>query len=98
MLYAPAKVPLLSRECFERNVAVVVVGFPATTLTTARARICISASHTDEDLDYGLEVRSILPFPWIMCDAGAERDGRCGPYALPSQSTVNFSRVRARHP
>ena len=60
MLYAPAKVPLLSRECFERNVAVVGVGFPATTLTTARVRICISASHTDEDLDYGLEVR---PFP-----------------------------------
>ncbi|RZS14220.1 hypothetical protein BHM03_00045888 [Ensete ventricosum] len=37
-------------------VAVVTVAFPATPLLLARARICISASHTREDLMKGLEV------------------------------------------
>jgi serine palmitoyltransferase len=32
-------------------IAVVVVSYPATTLTTARVRFCISASHTKEDVD-----------------------------------------------
>ena len=57
MLYAPGKVPFLSRECFRRNVAVVVVDFPATALASGRARICISASHSMQDLDHGLDVR-----------------------------------------
>eukprot|EP00210_Caulerpa_lentillifera_P002944 g2811.t1 len=56
MLYAPGKLRTLSKECLKRNLATVVVGFPATTLTTARARICISASHTKEDLDFALDV------------------------------------------
>lgn len=34
-----------------------MVGFPATPLLLARVRICISASHTREDLVKGLEVR-----------------------------------------
>lgn len=34
------------------------VAFPATPLLLARARICISASHTKEDLIKGLEVIS----------------------------------------
>ena len=38
------------------QVAVVVVGFPATPLLLSRARICISASHTREDLARALEV------------------------------------------
>lgn len=38
------------------QVAVVTVAFPATPLLLARARICISASHTREDLIKGLEV------------------------------------------
>eukprot|EP00884_Botryococcus_braunii_P017085 jgi/Botrbrau1/405/Bobra.110_2s0055.1 len=56
MVFQPGKMPALSREAFKRNVAVVVVGFPATPLMTARARICISAAHTKEDLDKALEV------------------------------------------
>lgn len=36
----------------------VVVGFPATPLLSARARICISASHSREDLDWALQVTS----------------------------------------
>ena len=34
----------------------VVVGFPATPLLSARARICISASHSQEDLEWALKV------------------------------------------
>ncbi|KAL6996875.1 serine palmitoyltransferase component [Sarracenia purpurea var. burkii] len=58
MLYNPAKIPAFSRECLKRNVAVVTVAFPATPLLLARARICISASHTREDLLKALEVIS----------------------------------------
>ena len=36
----------------KRKIAVVVVGFPATTLVEGRARICLSASHTREMLDF----------------------------------------------
>ncbi|CAB4275509.1 unnamed protein product [Prunus armeniaca] len=56
MLYNPAKIPAFSRECLKQNVAVVTVAFPATPLLLARARICISASHTREDLLKALEV------------------------------------------
>ncbi|XP_050270668.1 long chain base biosynthesis protein 2a-like isoform X2 [Quercus robur] len=58
MLYNPAKIPAFSRECLKQNVAVVVVSFPATPLLLARARICLSASHTKEELLKALEVIS----------------------------------------
>uniref|UniRef100_A0ACD5YB31 Uncharacterized protein n=1 Tax=Avena sativa TaxID=4498 RepID=A0ACD5YB31_AVESA len=58
MLYNFAKMPAFSRECLRQNVATVVVGFPATPLLLARARICISASQSREDLIRGLEVIS----------------------------------------
>ncbi|CAA3017571.1 long chain base biosynthesis 2a [Olea europaea subsp. europaea] len=58
MLYNPSKIPAFSRECLKRNVAVVTVAFPATPLLLARARICISAAHTREDLVKALEVIS----------------------------------------
>ncbi|CAA6667835.1 unnamed protein product [Spirodela intermedia] len=58
MLYNPSKIPAFSRECLKQNVAVVTVAFPATPLLLARARICISASHTREDLIRGLKVIS----------------------------------------
>lgn len=56
MIFNPAKLPAASREMLKRGVAVVVVGFPATPLLTARMRVCISASHSREDLDFALEV------------------------------------------
>ena len=40
-----------SREMLKRNIAVVIAGFPATSLVEARARICLSSSHTREMLD-----------------------------------------------
>jgi len=40
-----------SRECRARGLGVVVVGFPATPITKTRARFCLSAAHTKEDID-----------------------------------------------
>lgn len=56
MLFNPAKIAAFSRECFQRGLAVVVVGFPATPLLLSRARICLSAAHTKRDLDWALSV------------------------------------------
>lgn len=55
MLYNPAKISAFSRECYKRGLAVVVVGFPAVPILMSRARFCISAGHTREDLDMALE-------------------------------------------
>jgi len=61
MVYLPSKLPALSRECFKRGIAVVVVSFPAVSLQTPRARICVSASHTREDIDKVLqELQEVL--------------------------------------
>lgn len=43
-----------------KQVAIAVVGFPATPLMLGRARICISASHSKQDLIKALEVISCL--------------------------------------
>ena len=51
MLYHPGKIAAFGRLTLARGIAAVVVGFPATPLLTSRARICISAAHTREDLD-----------------------------------------------
>ncbi|KAG7564939.1 Ribonuclease H domain [Arabidopsis suecica] len=56
MLYNPAKIAAFSRACLQENLAVVVVSFPAIPLLLARARICISASHSREDLIKALQV------------------------------------------
>ena len=46
------------------NIAIVVVAYPATPLISGRARFCVSAAHTKDDLDRLLqaadEVGSIL--------------------------------------
>lgn len=47
------------------QVAVVTVAFPATPLLLARARICISASHSREDLIKALEVYVLFLFPVV---------------------------------
>ena len=52
LLFNPAKIAAFSRECLKRHVAAVVVGYPATPLEGGRARLCVSASHTKEDLDH----------------------------------------------
>eukprot|EP00428_Durinskia_dybowskii_P021887 CAMPEP_0170203440 /NCGR_PEP_ID=MMETSP0116_2-20130129/1225_1 /TAXON_ID=400756 /ORGANISM="Durinskia baltica, Strain CSIRO CS-38" /LENGTH=575 /DNA_ID=CAMNT_0010453753 /DNA_START=289 /DNA_END=2016 /DNA_ORIENTATION=+ len=55
MLYNPTKIAAFSRECYKRGLAVVVVGFPAVPILTSRARFCISAGHTREQLDRALK-------------------------------------------
>lgn len=40
-----------ARRMLEKNIGVVVVGFPATPIAESRARFCVSASHTREMLD-----------------------------------------------
>uniref|UniRef100_A0A9L0RGC1 Serine palmitoyltransferase long chain base subunit 3 n=1 Tax=Equus caballus TaxID=9796 RepID=A0A9L0RGC1_HORSE len=55
LLYMPGKVAAFARHLLKRKIGVVVVGFPATPLAEARARFCISAAHTREQLDTVLE-------------------------------------------
>ncbi|RIA87038.1 pyridoxal phosphate-dependent transferase [Glomus cerebriforme] len=56
LLFNPAKIPAFSRECLKRNLAVVVVAYPATPMISSRARFCISAAHTKEDIDEILKI------------------------------------------
>ena len=64
LLFNPAKIAAFSHECLKRGMAVVVVGFPATTIMLSRARFCVSASHTRADIEKALgivdEVSSLL--------------------------------------
>jgi len=56
LIYFPTKVAAFSRECLKRGLAVVVVGFPATSVILSRARFCVSAGHTRADLDFAVKV------------------------------------------
>lgn len=56
LLGMPSKIAAVSRMCLARHLAIVVVGFPATPLLEPRARFCISASHTQQDVDFAIEV------------------------------------------
>lgn len=74
MLYNPTKIAAFSRECLKRGLAVVVVGFPAVPLLRGRARFCISAGHTRQDLDRALkeidEIASILKLRYSQSTFG----------------------------
>jgi serine palmitoyltransferase len=56
LIYLPSKIAAFSRECLKRGLAVVVVGFPATSVILSRTRFCISAGHTREDLEFAVKV------------------------------------------
>ncbi len=43
---------MLSREMLRRKIGIVIVGFPATPIVESRVRICLSAAHTREMLDF----------------------------------------------
>lgn len=51
MLYNPGKMPAFSHEMLRRKISVVIVGYPATPLVSSRARFCVSAAHTKDDMD-----------------------------------------------
>lgn len=80
MLINSAKIASFSRILLERNIAAVVVGFPATALLKGRVRLCISAGHSLSDMQYALEcikVRSSEPCRgshciWARCAHGLE--------------------------
>ncbi|XP_064402987.1 serine palmitoyltransferase 2-like [Halichondria panicea] len=55
LLYQYTKFAVFSRELLKRKIGVVVVGFPATSLVEGRARICLSASHTKDMLNFALK-------------------------------------------
>ncbi|KAF2112920.1 serine palmitoyltransferas-like protein 2 [Lophiotrema nucula] len=55
IIYNTAKLPAFSHEMLKRKISVVVVGYPATPLVSSRARFCLSAAHTKDDLDRMLE-------------------------------------------
>ncbi|ORX76232.1 PLP-dependent transferase [Basidiobolus meristosporus CBS 931.73] len=55
VLFNPAKIPAFSRECLSRGIAVSVVAYPNTPLVSGRAKFCLSATHTREDLDWALQ-------------------------------------------
>ncbi|KAH8692253.1 serine palmitoyltransferase [Talaromyces proteolyticus] len=78
MLYNPAKMPAFSHEMLKRKISVVVVTYPATPLELSRARLCISASHTKQDLDRFLvacdEVGEALQIKFSSGVAGGLRE------------------------
>ena len=41
----------MARKCLDKGLAVVTIGFPATSIIESRARLCLSAEHTKEMLD-----------------------------------------------
>lgn len=51
LIPSPGKIGEFSRLCLERGIAVVVVGYPATPILLNRVRMCMSSSHTSEDVD-----------------------------------------------
>lgn len=55
LLYLPAKMGAISHKLYALKIAVVIVGYPATPITTSRVRLCMSSALTKEDLDYVLE-------------------------------------------
>jgi len=55
LLFSIAKICAFAKEALNMGIAPVIVGFPATQMLGARARFCISASHTRQQLDQVLE-------------------------------------------
>lgn len=59
-LYHPTKLPLAARWMMEQHIAIVIVGYPATDLATARIRFCMSSALTKTDLDYVLDRMDVM--------------------------------------
>jgi serine palmitoyltransferase len=91
ILYHPSKLPAFSHEMLKRKISVVIAGYPATELLTARARLCVSAAHNLEDLDRVLracdEVGEMLCLKFSsgvaggteVIGAGGDEEGKTGP-------------------
>ena len=51
LMYNTGKILAFSRHMLKRQIAAVIVAYPATPMESARARFCLSAAHTKSDLD-----------------------------------------------
>jgi serine palmitoyltransferase len=51
MVYHPVKLKDVSRACLKRGLAIVIVGFPACSITACRIRYCMSSAHSDDDIE-----------------------------------------------
>ena len=93
LLYNPAKMPAFSHEMLKRKISVVVVGYPATPLVSSRARFCVSAAHTKDDLDRLLtacdEIGNVLQLKFSSGIAGG-----AGP--LPDGVTAEMEKAWRR--
>lgn len=56
LVYFYSKIVAVVRYLLANKIATVGVGYPATPLMEGRIRICLSAAHTKEQLDYALDV------------------------------------------
>ncbi|XP_019879160.2 serine palmitoyltransferase 2 [Aethina tumida] len=56
LVYLYSKIAAMVRTLVKEKIATVGVGYPATPLYEGRIRICLSAGHTKEQLDYALDV------------------------------------------
>lgn len=56
VLYTPAALAAFARGVQERGVAVVVAGYPGVPILSARARLCVSAAHSETEIRFAAQV------------------------------------------
>ncbi|OBA21199.1 PLP-dependent transferase [Metschnikowia bicuspidata var. bicuspidata NRRL YB-4993] len=86
LLYLRAKMPAISRMLYSMKIAVVIVGYPATPITTARVRLCVSSALTKEDLDYVLRKFSEVGDTLYLKNSSGIAGGSKLPGARPRMS------------
>lgn len=60
MIYIPAKIGSVVRMAVKNGLALVCAGYPATSLTTNRIRLCMTAQHSRETLDQAIQILSMI--------------------------------------
>lgn len=99
LLFNPAKMPAFSHEMLKRKISVVVVGYPATPLVSSRARFCVSAAHTKDDLDRLLsacdEIGNVLQLKFSSGIAGGSLPP---PEGMTPEMEVEWNRQQKAQP
>lgn len=96
LLYNPCKMIMFARELLKRGVSfyfiinfmqvgVAIVGSPAVPINENRARFCISAAHSKEDIDYAL---TVIDEVGDLCEAKYKRNENSPPPRY--KSTVSW--------
>jgi serine palmitoyltransferase len=90
LVYWPSRLISFSRMCLENGLAIVVVGAPATSMFSCRVRLCMTSSHTMEDIEEALKLlESIGDICFIRFNK--ERN-------IPYQSLLPLKMKPARNP